>query len=145
MNAYKKMRDRHQREVNEFPMFFAFNDRQFAEGMAKLGLNPNDIEAIYKLGDTGGYYRRSDAPQFHEMFERHIAEMQEAINADKFGNGFIFDMFCYELANHEYNYTGDISDTLNALDLTEEDINGNESLRRGLNSAVKEQTKGGFE
>ena len=38
-NQYQEMRNRQQAEVNAFPMFFAFNKQQFAEGMRKLGLS----------------------------------------------------------------------------------------------------------
>ena len=41
-NQYQEMRNRQQAEVNAFPMFFAFNKQQFAEGMRKLGLSPSD-------------------------------------------------------------------------------------------------------
>ena len=40
INQYQEMRNRQQAEVNAFPMFFAFNKQQFAEGMRKLGLSP---------------------------------------------------------------------------------------------------------
>ena len=36
-NQYQEMRNHQQAEVNAFPMFFAFNKQQFAEGMRKLG------------------------------------------------------------------------------------------------------------
>lgn len=39
-NQYQEMRNHQQAEVNAFPMFFAFNKQQFAEGMRKLGLSP---------------------------------------------------------------------------------------------------------
>ena len=32
-NQYQEMRNRQQAEINAFPMFFAFNKQQFAEGM----------------------------------------------------------------------------------------------------------------
>jgi len=38
MNSYLELKEKHQKEVNEFPMFFAFNDKQFKEGMKKFGL-----------------------------------------------------------------------------------------------------------
>ena len=37
-NQYQEMRNRQQAEINAFPMFFAFNKQQFAEGMRTLGL-----------------------------------------------------------------------------------------------------------
>lgn len=36
--TYVQMKERHQKEVNEFPMMWAFNNDQFAQGMKKLGL-----------------------------------------------------------------------------------------------------------
>jgi hypothetical protein len=118
---------------------FAFSDKQFEEGMRKLGLDPTDTNKVYSMPGTGGFYRRSDAHILHEMFDRHHKEMQEAIEADKTGEGFIFDMFNYELANHEYGYTGSITDTLDALGLTIDDINNNPLLARGLEKARKAQ------
>ena len=144
MNTYQAMKKRHQEEVNAFPMAFAFNDKQFAEGMKKLGLNPEDTDKIYSLTGTGGFYRRTDAINFHAMLDRHHDELQAAIDSDLTGEGFIFDMFNYELANHEYSYTGDISSTLEALNLTEDEVNNNKRLRHGLNLAIKAQQKGGF-
>lgn len=38
-NQYQEMRNRQQAEINAFPMFFAFNKQQFAEGMRTLGLS----------------------------------------------------------------------------------------------------------
>ena len=139
MNAYQSLKARHQEEVNAFPMEFAFSTKQFEEAMARLGLKPTDTDQVYKFSGTGGIYRRSDAPALHEMFERHERERAEAINADTTGEGYIFEMFNYELANHEYGYTGDDSDTLNALGLTREEINNNPALLRGFKKALAAQ------
>jgi len=139
MNQYRAMKDRHQKEFNAFPIFFAFGDAQFNAAMKAWGLDPNDTDQIYSLGSTGGYYRRSDAPAFHAMTARHDEEFANAISADKTGNGFIYDMFMYELGNHEYSYTGEINATLDALDLTAEDFEKNPALRHGLEKACKKQ------
>lgn len=137
MSAYTDLRDRHQKEVGDFPMFFAYNNEQFAEGMAKFGLDPNDTDKIYGFGGTGGYFLRTDSEQLHAMLDRHERERNEAITADKKGTGYIFQMFMYELANHEYGYTWDESSTLDALGLTYEDIGKNKALEHGLNKAMK--------
>lgn len=135
-NAYLLLKKKHQQEFNEFPMFFAFSDKQFKEGMATLGLKENETDKIFSIGN-GGFYRKSDAPAFHEMLIRHDREMQEAIDNDATGDGFIREMFEYELANHEYGYTMSLEDTLNALDLTYEEIEANEKLLHGLRLATK--------
>jgi len=137
MNAYVEMSNRHQKEFNEFPIQFAFSNKQFEEGMAKFGLSINDTDKIYKLGGTGGFYLRTDAPRLHEIFDRHDKEMQDAIASDLNGEGFIFEMFRYELANHEYIITHDVSDTLDALGLEPDDVNKDPRLQHGLYLAKK--------
>lgn len=137
MNKYRELKARHEKMMNEFPMFFAFSNKQFEEGMAKLGLNPDETDKIYKLGGTGGFYRKSDSDKLKEMFATFDREMKEAIAADETGEGFIYDMFNYELANHEYCITWDLEPTLDALGLTIEEINADERLLKGLKKAIK--------
>lgn len=137
MNKYQELREKQQAELNAFPMFFAFNQKQFEEGMKNLGLKPTDTKKIYKIGNTGGFYRKSDAPAFREMFMRHTKEREDAIAADPTGDGFIFDMFDYELANHEYNYTHDPEPTLDALGLTMEQVRAEPRLFHGWKKATR--------
>lgn len=47
-------------------------------------------------------------------------------------------MFLYELDNHEYGYTRDTEDTLDALGYTAEEVLGNPQLKRGIEKAVTE-------
>lgn len=75
------------------------------------------------------------------MCQRTEKEMQEAIDNDKTGEGFIKEMFKYELANHEYCITYELDDTLDALGLTIEEINNNQALKHGLELARKEYLK----
>lgn len=136
--TYTEMRDRHQKEWNDFPMFFAFSDSQFAEGMKKLGLKPSDTKKIYKLGSSGGFYRKSDADTLREMIDRQDAEEKAAIAADTNGTGFAFEMFYHELANHEYCVTYDVTEALDALGYTVDDINNNEQLLKAFLNAEKQ-------
>ena len=145
MNKYREMKARQSKEINSFPMFFAFNNEQFAEGMRKLGLEPTDTDKIYKLGGTGGFYRKTDGAKLKDMFDRHDKEMADAIAEDTTGDGFIFDMFLYELANHEYCITYDYEDTFMAVGLTREEIYGNNSLVAGLEKATKKYLEGCLE
>lgn len=138
-NKYLEMKAKHEQEVNDFPMFFAFSQKQFDEGMETLGLDPSETDKIYKLGNTGGYYRKSDSEALKEMFLRHSQEEADAIAADKTGEGFIYDMFNYELANHEYGYTRDPESTLDALGMTMEQIEANPALLAGWKKAEKNQ------
>ena len=139
MNSYKKLREKQEKEINNFRMFFAFNKNQFEEGMRSIGLEPDNTGALLKMGDSGGYIRKNDRQDFSDMMERHNVEMKAAIDADPTGEGFIFDMFNYELSNHEYNYTGDLTDTLRAVGLTKAEINASAKLQHGLQKAIKMQ------
>ena len=136
-NLYEIMKEKHQKEFDEFPVAFAFSDEQFKEGMKKLGLNENDIDKVCSIGN-GGFIKKTDAKAFNEMFKRFDKEMKKAIENDKNGTGFIKDMFYYELGNHEYIYTYELEETIDALDLTMEEIEKNENLRKGLQLARKE-------
>ncbi len=125
MNKYLKLKNKHQQEVNDFPMFFAFSDKQFEEGMKRFGLKPTDTDKIYKLGSTGGFYRKSDAKALRDMLDRHSQEMDEAIKND---DDFVYSMFSYELGNHEYCITYDPEPTLCACGLDVDDLAKNERL-----------------
>ena len=139
MNTYLTMKKQHQKEVNDFPFFFAFSNKQFDEGMAKFGLSSDDTDKIYSFGKTGGYYLRTDGDRLHEMFQRHGKEMQDAIDSDTTGEGFIFDMFNYELANHEFIITNDIEYTLEMLGITLEEYEKDARLKHGMSLAKKKQ------
>lgn len=135
MNKYLQMKKAHQEEVNNFPMVFAFSKQQFEEAMSKLGLTSTDIDKICSIGG-GGIIRKTDVDSLKSMFDKHNKEKQEAINND---DEYIFQMFNYELSNHEYCYTGSISDTLDALGFTYDEIQANSRLLTALNSAIDEQ------
>lgn len=136
MNPYLELKNKHQKEVNEFPLGFAFSDKQFAEMMEKWGLTPEDTDKIYSIGG-GGFVRKADSEAMHEMFERHAQEREVATRENK--NNYLYHMFDYELANHEYTYTGELDDTLEALGLTMEDINNNTVMYEALMRAIKHQ------
>lgn len=134
MNRYADLKQRQQQEFDAFPMQFAFSDRQFAEAMAALGLAPTDTDKVYKA-PGGGIYRREDGPRLKAMMDRFDRELETAIAGDKTGDGFIYEMFLYELGNHEYGCTGDLCETLDALGYTPEGIRADPRLRHGLDKA----------
>ena len=135
MNKYTSLKSKQQKEVNAFPFGFAFNQKQFDEMMTKWGLTPDDTDKIYSIGG-GGYVRKSDADAMHKMFERHELERKMA---RKHGDDYLFEMFNYELANHEYSYTYNLTDTLDALGLTMEEINADPRMADALKRAIAAQ------
>ena len=137
LNLYKELHDRHQVEINAFPFGFAFSQDQFDKMMVeRFNLTPTDTDKIYSIGG-GGYIRKEDHQAMCEMIERHAKEKKDAIAADLTGEGYIYDMFVYELANHEYMITMTSDDTLDALGLTWEDVKADPRLSHGLKKAKK--------
>lgn len=143
---YAELMKKQQEEVNAFPFGFAFGDKQFIEMMRRWDLchgedgqpTKDDLHQIRRIGG-GGFVRAKDCEEMHEMFKRHHEEMQVEIEADKEGAGFIREMFEIELANHEFSYTGDIRETLDALGLTAEDMQKT-NMARGLYLAIDHLT-----
>ncbi len=140
MNKYEELKNRQQKEMNAFPLGACFSNKQFEEMMQKWGLSVNDTDKIYSIGG-GCYIRKIDHTAFHEMLNRFEKEMSDAIAADKTGDGFIYDMFLSELANHEYCITHDLEETFDALDLTVNQINADKRLLHGLKKALKAYLK----
>lgn len=136
MNKYLEMKKRHQAEINSFPMFWAFNNAQFAEGMKKLGLTEKDKDQICHI-HSGGFLKKEDLPKLTELIDRHAREREEAIKEDHSGNGFIYQMFYYELNAHEYSYTEDYWETLDLLGITYDDLEEHANLKRGLEKAAE--------
>ena len=141
MNKYAELRHRQQKEFNALPLGFAFGQKQFDEMMRGWGLDPEkDIDKIYSIG-AGGYIQKKDTELLHETYKRLDEEMAAAISADETGEGFIYEMFLCELDNHEFGYTRDTEDTLDALDYTAEEVLADPRLKRGIEKAVTEICK----
>ena len=98
--------------INGLPMFFAFSDAQFAEGMEKVGLAADDFKAIYKLGG-GGFMKKTDSHLLEAVLEANERDRKAIIADDKE----LLAAIVYELGNHEYCITGDPEPTCSALDI----------------------------
>ena len=136
MNAYQQMKELHQKEFNAFPLGFALTDESFDKMMRDWGLEPTDTKKICKIPNTGfGFMRKSDVPAFLEMIERHRNEEKELMETVP---DFAYDMFRYELANHEYGYTYDTDDTVEALGLTYDEIEADPKLKDAFERAKRD-------
>lgn len=136
MNRYNELRHKQQIEYNAFPVHFAFGQKQLDEEFAKMGLKPTDTDKVVGIG-YGGFILKTDKKAYIDMLEKHQKERELAIKSDKDGSGYVKDMFSYELANHEYGYTGDLTDTLDALGLTLDEVLKDKKLKNGLQLALR--------
>lgn len=135
--SYRQMKDRHQAEINALPIAFAFSRDQYARQLATWGITEAEAKAGAIVPIGGGFIRASDRELVTSTFNRIAEEKAAAIAADHDGTGFIYQMFFDELNNHEYIYTRDIDETLEALNITNNDLAENKALLNGLNLAVK--------
>lgn len=140
MNKYIELKKKQQEEINRLPLGFAFGMKQFKEMMEKWGLSMSDTDKILSIG-SGGYIQKKDYELLLQTFKRHAEERQKAIAEDKTGDGFIYEMFLYELDSHEYSCTCDMNDTLAVLGYTCAEINQNKCLLHGLYKAEAEIRK----
>lgn len=119
MNKYEELKSKHEEMVHNFPMAFAFSDKQFKEAMEKLNVtSPKELIGI----TGGGMIRKSDKKAYHELFQSIEKENQEARQDDEY----LAQAFLYELANHEFCITYDLSDALSALGITVEELEKDE-------------------
>lgn len=141
--TYKEMKQRHQSEVNALPLAFAFSEKQYRDKLAEWRITPEEAKAGAIIGiGNGGFIRSSDRDLVNGTFERIAEEEAAAIAADQDGTGYIYEMFLYELNNHEYSYTGDVDETLNALGISWEEMADKPALLNGLNKALKKIGRG---
>lgn len=145
MNKYDELRKRQQAEFDALPIGAAFGHQQFVEMMKKWDLchgedgepTENDCKQISHIY-AGAYIQKKDIPALREVSARHKAEFEKAIAEDETGEGFVYDMFYSELCNHEYGYTGDPEDAIEALGMSFEEIYSNEKLSHALEKAERD-------
>ena len=138
METYQELRTRQQNEVDALPLGFAFSEKQFEEMKAKLGVKENS--ELYRLGSTGGFYRKIDADLIIGTFKRHQEERQKAIfTANGINTAYVQSMIYYEMCNHEFaiNHDGR-EEVLEACNLTEELLDKHSELKNAWNAARKQ-------
>jgi len=140
-SKYLALKTAQRAEFEAFPIQFAFNAEQFKEALSKLGATLEDTDKVCRL-PGGGFIRKTDSAAFFAMIEKHHAEHWAEIAADTDGTGYIYEMFAYELANHEYNYTRDPEPTLDALGLTIAEVEANPVMSTAFKRAKAAQFKG---
>ena len=115
--TYRELFDRQQKEVNDFPIAYAFNEMQLEQALEKLGAK--DVSECVTYLNMGDVMLKKDIPAFEAMMERHREEMLEALQDKEFA----YEAFVYEMDNHEYaiNWSGD-EDVLGCFYLNEKKL-----------------------
>ena len=100
---YLDLKKRHQKEFEDFPIAYAFNDEQMKEALEKLGATKEECVTVFGHGDI---VKRADAKDLIALLDRQDKEMKASLRKDP---EFAEAAFLYEMDNHEYaiNWSAD--------------------------------------
>lgn len=135
---YRELREKHQREVNSLPIYYAFGQKQLQDVFNKLGLNiEKDMDKVTSLYGVGDIVLKTDVSYVLSVFDRHWKEKKDMMQDDEF----VKDMFVTELGNHEWVITMDDSETLTACGLSISKVAGDQRLLELFSKAKNEVLK----
>ena len=125
---YKVYKENRQNDFNKLPIYWAFGELQFQELLKKLNLKdtPEDLKKLVNIG-CGGLMLKSNLhllKEHNQTYSNNILKFWLTQNYK-----FAYSALKYEMANHEYYYTYDITDTLSSLGITFDDIENNAYLK----------------
>ena len=135
-NIYLQVKAENEKRMNdlfESTVFFAFNNKQFQEGMEKIGAK--HTSELYKLGNSGGFYKKTDSDKIRQLFADMAKAEDDAL--EEYGEEYAYQMFRYELSNHEFGYTMELDNTLDSVGYDIETISKNPVLYNGLKKALE--------
>ena len=128
------MKKRQLAEIREIPVFYAFDEYQFNNGLKQWGAK---IDEVIMTEDIDTFIWKKDKQKREDLLARHTRERQQLIDADKTGMGFIQDMFLTELLAYQYEKYLNLTPALKYLEITADEISNNVALNTGLQSAIK--------
>lgn len=109
---YLDLKKKHEKEFEEFPIAYAFNDKQLEEALAKLNATKEEVVTVFGHGDI---VKRENVKPLIALLERHDEELKQKLKDDV---EFAEAAFLHEMDNHEYaiNWSAD-EDTLAAFNI----------------------------
>lgn len=102
LNKYLDLRKKHEKELNDFPMKYAFSDEGLDKALKELDAKVEECTSITGCGDV---IRKKDVPDWIGLMKRQKAELDELME----DHDVAYEAFLYEMNNHEYaiNWEGD--------------------------------------
>jgi hypothetical protein len=135
--TYKEYKETTTQEINQFVdanCIWAFGREQLAEALKEHNLTEEEFQNNYCGFFGGGAIRKDKIKEYEKICEKQNNQLQELMKDERFA----YEALYYELANHEYGYTGNESDALRDLGLTADDIIANQVLNRAFCRAARE-------
>lgn len=135
-NLYVEFKKRKQKKINDFDMFFAFDNKQLENGLEKLNVNKNEIVSI----GMNGFIRKSDVQKFKNMLNNFKEEHTKNMKNDDY----VYHMFKYQMANHDYIITYDDEEILDVCNVNEHQFIEDERMKsiyvKAKNDYIKENS-----
>ena len=119
MGLYKEMMERHMKEYEDFPKYYAFGHEQFQDLLSKLNLTEDQFKDQYTQVFGGALISKAEYPKYKEMLNNQHEELTNALVDSTNDYAFFRDAISDELNNHEFGYTGSDYDALMALGINE--------------------------
>ena len=100
---YLDFKKQQEKEFAEFPIAYAFNDKQLQEALEKLDATKEECTSVFGHGDI---VKKDDVNALIALLQRHTRELHDKLREDK---DFAEAAFLYEMDNHEYaiNWSAD--------------------------------------
>lgn len=100
---YLDFKKQQEKEFAEFPIAYAFNEKQLEEALEKLGATKEECVTVFGHGDV---VKRENAKDLIKLLERHTEDLKQKLIDDV---EFAEAAFLYEMDNHEYaiNWSAD--------------------------------------
>jgi hypothetical protein len=100
---YLDFKKKQQKEFEDFPIAYAFNDKQLEEALVKLGATKEECVSVFGHGDI---VKRENAKPLITMLDNQTKELHKKLREDV---EFAKAAFLYEMDNHEYaiNWSAD--------------------------------------
>jgi hypothetical protein len=77
---YLDLQKKHEKEVSDFPIAYAFNDEQLKEALKKLGVE--SVKECVTVFGHGDIVKRENAKPFVQMLKHHAIELQDKMRHD---------------------------------------------------------------
>lgn len=100
---YLDFKKKQEKEFEEFPIAYAFNDKQLEDALEKLGATKEECVTVFGHGDI---VKKENVNALIALLQRHTRELRDKLREDK---EFAEAAFLYEMDNHEYaiNWSAD--------------------------------------
>lgn len=143
MCKYLELKKENQKRFDEFAKdsiywIFAFSQKDFDKKLKEHNLIASDLVSI----GAGGFIKKESKENYLKLFRTLNAN--DEFKAIQHDDDEVIKAFKYELANHEYCITYDLTDTLEALNIDSETFYNDDRLK-GLMYVAKKQYLANYE